>query len=319
MTNQRDHGGGLDAAVATFGGQRDDWIDLSTGINPVPYPISNLPLVAWAALPDRGARDRLCTAARTFWNVPDTAVIVPTHGASAAISRLPDLAIGHGAFIPTPTYNEHAASFAARGTLGDQTDPSHPTHVYVHPNNPDGRLWGDAVISNRSLTVIDESFCDVCPSESKIAHSAKKGVVILKSFGKFWGLAGLRLGFVIAHPDTLSQAGPSFDDLLGPWSVSGPALHIGTQTLQDTDWASDTRKRLASDTKKLDDLLRDKGAKLVGGTTLFRLYDVDDANAWQHRLAQSHIWSRVFPYSKTFLRLGLPHPDQFNRIKDALS
>ena len=138
--------------------------------------------------------------------------------------------------------------------------------------------------------------------------------MVLKSFGKFWGLAGLRLGFAIGQADLIAR----LNDLTGPWAVSGPALRIGEQALRDTDWASKTRARLAEDAARLDQLGLARGARLVGGTSLFRLYDVDDAPAWQTRLARAHIWSRIFPYSKTFLRLGLPPADGWARLEAAL-
>ena len=147
MTEPRDHGGGLDAAMARYGGVRADWLDLSTGINPVPYPLPDLPRAAWTALPDSAATARLETAARRFWAVPDGAGIVAAPGASALIARLPGLVPDLPAFIPGPTYNEHAAAFGARAV----NDPAAPVHVYVHPNNPDGTLWRDSVIGDLSL------------------------------------------------------------------------------------------------------------------------------------------------------------------------
>lgn len=311
LANTRDHGGGLDAARKTYGGTRADWLDLSTGINPVPYPIGDIPAEAWTALPDKGAQEALTAAARTFWNVPEGAAILATHGASAPIAAIPALMPAGRVDIPTPTYNEHAAAFVAQGwTLTEDTPDA---RVLVHPNNPTGKLWDETEL-RAPLTVIDESFCDVTPDASLIHTAPQKGRIILKSFGKFWGLAGLRLGFAIAAPDIISR----LNDLTGPWAVSGPALHIGAQALSDTAWAEATRARLAADTARLDTLMTVKGAALVGGTTLFRLYEVDDAAAWQDRLAQNHVWSRIFPYSKTYLRLGLPAPDRWAQLEAAL-
>jgi cobalamin biosynthetic protein CobC len=287
----RDHGGGLDGAAAKFGGTRSDWIDLSTGINPVPYPIGDFAPHDWTALPDSAAFQALNTAARTFWNVPEGAAILSTPGASALIARIPALADFATVDIPAPT-----------------------ARVLVHPNNPDGRVWktGDA---NAPLTIIDESFCDISPDASLVHLAEREGVIVLKSFGKFWGLAGLRLGFAIGDPALLAK----LNDFVGPWAVSGPALRIGAAALQDDAWAHQTRMRLGADTTRLDALMAQHGATVSGGTTLFRLYDVDDAQAWQDKLACAHIWSRVFPYSKRWLRLGLPAPDQWSRLSAALS
>ncbi|WP_170445897.1 threonine-phosphate decarboxylase CobD [Ruegeria arenilitoris] len=309
---KRDHGGGLDAAIARHGGARTEWIDLSTGINPHPYPVADLTSEDWTALPDHGAFARLSNAARRFWGVPESAAILPAPGASALIARIPALAPVGAVQITMPTYNEHAAAFAAQGWTVQPDGPAQ-ARVIVHPNNPDGRIW-QAKDADAPLTVIDESFCDVTPDASLISLSERPGVIVLKSFGKFWGLAGLRLGFAIGHPDLIAR----LNDLTGPWAVSGPALRIGAQALNDTTWAEATRSRLARDAEGLDTLMTGRGAHLVGGTTLFRLYDVDDAAAWQDRLAQARIWSRIFPYSDRFLRLGLLPEHGWSRLEAAL-
>lgn len=308
--DSRDHGGGVDAAVACYGGTRSEWIDLSTGINPVPYPLLDTQAGDWAALPDRGAFEQLERAARRFWNVPQDAAVLCAAGASAVIARIPALRTAGSVRIQGPTYNEHAAAFAAHGWQVSETGSA---RVIVHPNNPDGRHWQAKDVSG-DLVVIDESFCDVAPDASLIGMSTQPGVVVLKSFGKFWGLAGLRLGFAIGDPDLIVRLG----DLLGPWAVSGPALRIGARALHDDAWAEATRTRLASDAARLDTLVARAGGQLVGGTTLFRLYDTDDAAAFQDRLAHAHIWSRIFPYSDRWLRLGLPAPDQWDRLEAAL-
>jgi len=311
MTMSRDHGGGLDAAIARWGGTRASWLDLSTGVNPVPYPLPDIAPDAWTALPDQGAMDRLEAAARRFWRVPDTAGIVAANGASALIAAMPTLVANHPSHIPTPTYNEHAAAFAANGA-GANAGPDGAVHVYVHPNNPDGRLAMRP--DRRALTIIDESFCDVMPQVSHIDQTTRDDVVVLKSFGKFWGLAGVRLGFLIGAPRLTEQ----MRERLGPWAVSGPALAIGAEALRDVAWAEATRARLAEDATRLDRLMTAKGAAIVGGTSLFRLYQVDSPTDWQTRLAEAHIWSRVFPYSGNWLRLGLPHPDRWDQIEAAL-
>ncbi|UWR33365.1 threonine-phosphate decarboxylase CobD [Sulfitobacter sp. W027] len=311
--DQRDHGGGVDAAAARFGGQRSEWIDLSTGINPAPYNVPALPAGAWTALPDAAAQTALLAAARAFWQVPEGAAILAVPGASSAIARIPALAPKGRVRIPSPTYNEHAASFAENGwqvVEAGETDAA----VHVHPNNPDGRLW-PATETTTPLSIIDESFCDITPSATLMAQATTPGTLILKSFGKFWGLAGLRLGFVIGDPALVARLG----QMLGPWPVSGPALHIGAAALRDETWAEATRARLATDATRLDTMMTEAGAQTVGGTSLFRLYEVDDALAWQTRLAEHHIWTRIFPYNPRWLRLGLPAPDGWARLEQALA
>lgn len=313
MSAPRDHGGGIDAAIARWGGLRSEWLDLSTGINPVPYPVGPFAPEAWTALPDRAAQADLIDAARGFWDVPNKAAILAAPGASAIIARLPALAPAGRVSIPAPTYNEHAAAFAAQDwEVSPAREGAFDAKVIVHPNNPDGRLWGAKDIT-APLTIIDESFCDVTP-EASLVHQAGPGVIVLKSFGKFWGLAGLRLGFAIGVPQDLARLG----DFLGPWAVSGPALSLGAEALRDRVWAEETRVILAEDAARLDGLLSAKGAEIAGGTTLFRLYRVEDAEAWQDRLGQGRVLSRIFPYSRHWLRLGLPAPDRWAQLEAAL-
>ncbi|MEE4189110.1 MAG: aminotransferase class I/II-fold pyridoxal phosphate-dependent enzyme, partial [Roseobacter sp.] len=212
--------------------------------------------------------------------------------------------------------NEHAAAFADRNwTATPSTDAD--AQVVVHPNNPTGTIWTEATlpVPNAKLTIIDESFCDVTPEATLIARAARNDTIILKSFGKFWGLAGLRLGFAIGPPALIGQLRAH----LGPWAVSGPALRIGAEALADPHWAETTRQRLTRDAARLDNLMGAAGASIVGGTTLFRLYDVGDAAAWQHRLAQHHIWTRIFPYNTRWLRLGLPHALHWARLEAAVA
>jgi len=315
MALGRDHGGGIDAARTKFGGTRIAWADLSTGINPCPYPLPRLAKNAWTALPDRDATWALEEAARNFWGVPETAAVLAASGASALIAAIPRLAETGRARIPQPTYNEHAAAFAAAGWHVTESANA-DAQVVVHPNNPDGRLWqADRLPSQvAKLTVIDESFCDVTPDATLMSLATRPGTIILKSFGKFWGLAGLRLGFAIGDPvliDGLRQT-------LGPWPVGGPALSVGTQALTDQAWAEAARGRLQHDSRRLDDLLVSNGAEVVGGTSLFRLYNVANASEWQEKLARHRIWSRVFPYNPQWLRLGIPHPLHWPRLEAAL-
>lgn len=304
----------MDAAAAHFGGDRKDWIDLSTGINPVCYPLGTLSDDTWTALPDQAAQAALIAAARTFWQVPQGADILATPGASAPIAMIPRLRAAGRVHIAQPTYNEHAAAFTATGWHETQDPATADAQVIVHPNNPDGRLFGPEAL-RAPLRIIDESFCDITPQATLMAEATRPGTLILKSFGKFWGLAGLRLGFVIGDPvliDALRQ-------MLGPWPVAGPALEIGARALSDHAWAEQTRDRLSQDAARLDALMHEAGAPCLGGTSLFRLYDVPDAAAWQTRLARHHIWSRVFPYTPHWLRLGLPAPHHWDRLAAALA
>lgn len=318
MAQAVDHGGGVDAAVARWGGARAGWLDLSTGINPQPYPLPDLAPGDWAALPDAGAQARLDRAARAFWRVPDGAAVLAAPGASALIARAPSLRSIGRATVPGPTYNEHARAFRAAGWQVAEGGPC-TARVVVHPNNPDGRVWTAETalqgLEPGGLLVIDESFCDIAPEASLIALATRPGTVVLKSFGKFWGLAGLRLGFAIGDPALIERLAL----WLGPWPVSGPALATGALALSDPAWAQATRQRLAADARRLDHLMARAGASVAGGCDLFRLYDTPDAAAWADRLGRAQILARSFPYSARWLRLGLPGtPDGWSRLARAL-
>jgi cobalamin biosynthetic protein CobC len=311
---ERDHGGGLDAAAAKFGGARGDWLDISTGINPESYPITNLDLTPndWTALPDRGADTALCNAARRFWRVPVQADVLAVPGCSAAIAQIPALQTAGQVEIALRSYNEHAAAFRFHGWDVQEYPPAPLARVVVHPNNPTGIFQPQ--IPPAPLTVIDESFCDIAPAQSHIAQAKQPGHIILKSFGKFWGLAGLRLGFAIGDPELID----ALRQRLGPWPVSGIALKIGAAALIDTTWAEQTQARLTADSERLDLLMRRKSARPMGACPLFRTYEVADAEQLHHHLAKRKIWTRVFPYSQTWIRLGLPPQGQWERLEATL-
>lgn len=323
----RDHGGNIDAAMAHHGGGPEDWIDLSTGINRVPYPVPPIPAAAWTALPTRSAMARLIAAARAAYRTE--AAILPTAGAQAAIQMIPRLARPAGASrrarVLSPTYNEHAAALRAAGWTVDEVPEVQALAgadlaIVVNPNNPDGRVQTPdrlrALAAEVGLLVVDESFADPTPSLSLAAGAATPGVLVLRSFGKFYGLAGLRLGFILGPEAELA----SLSDMAGPWPVSGAAIEVGSIALADRDWAQRTTERLAEEARTLDRLADRAGWSCAGGSHLFRLYETPDAAAAQARLARARIWSRVFPYARGWLRLGMPGSgEEWDRLAAALS
>lgn len=309
----RDHGGNIEAAKARFGGA--DWVDLSTGINRVPYPVA-VSDAAFAALPLRGAMAQVLTAARAAYR--SDAPIVALAGAQGAIQMMPGVMRPGLARVVGPTYNEHAACLTAQGwrvqTVAGLADlAGADLGVVVNPNNPDGRMWSrDQVLDLRGkvgLLVVDESFADPVPQVS-VADMAGPGLMVLRSFGKFYGLAGLRLGFALGEAALITRMA----DLAGPWPVSGPALEIGARALLDRDWQAATTARLASEALRLDALAVSWGWTLVGGGHLFRTYETGDAVAAQDVLARAQVWSRIFPWSKGWLRLGLPGLTEWDRL-----
>lgn len=319
MTQTNDHGGNLDAAMQRFGGARGDWIDLSTGINPVPYPVPALPLDAWQALPRKSDMARLYQAAgRAFGTDAPMAAFA---GAQGAIQAIPHLRAPGQARVLAPTYNEHASTLRVAGwqvaevaTLDALAGAD--LAVVVNPNNPDGQRHDPAglraLAGQVGLLVVDESFVDPEPALSVLPGLAEN-MIVLRSFGKFYGLAGMRLGFAMGAEADRLQA------LAGPWPVSGPAIEIACAAYADHAWQADTIARLTRDAARLDDLARAAGWQIVGGTTLFRTYDTLDAVAAQEALARAHIWSRIFPYSPRWIRLGMAAPEGWAQVETAFA
>ncbi len=314
----RDHGGDLDAAIARYGA--GEWIDLSTGINRRPWPVPEMPASDWTDLPRADARAALEDALAA--HVGTRAPVVALPGAQAAIQMIPLLRPPGRAAVLSPTYNEHAATLREAGwRVEEPRDPSAldgaDLAVVVNPNNPDGRTHDPAVLlalaGRVGLLVVDESFADPVPALS-VAPSAGEGVIVLRSFGKFWGLAGVRLGFALGDPVRVAR----MRALAGPWPVSGPALRIGRLALADRAWAAATAARLAAEGPRLDAAMARAGAAPAGGAHLFRLYDAD-AGGLHDRLARQHIWTRVFPAHPRWLRLGLPGAEaEWRRLLAAL-
>lgn len=319
----RDHGGNIDRAVGIFGGPAADWIDLSTGINRVPYPLPALPATAWTQLPTASARDGLIAAARAAYGT--SAAILPVAGAQGAIQMIPRLGPPGLARVLSPTYNEHAASLSAAGwRVETVSDPAEiagaDLGVIVNPNNPDGRESTPAALRDLAgkvgRLVVDESFADMTPGLSVAASAGQPGLLVLRSFGKFYGLAGLRLGFVLGDEAEIARLAA----MAGPWPVSGAAIEVGRVALADRVWAETTIVRLQDEAHRIDGLAARAGWRPLGGTTLFRLYDTPDASAAQARLARARIWSRIFPWSARWLRLGLPGGDaEWARLERALA
>lgn len=319
----RDHGGNMDHAMATYGG--GDWIDLSTGINRRPWPLPDLPASCWRNLPTAQAQADLVRQAAACWGADAATSGIALGGAQAAIQLVPRLRPVGTAAVLGPTYNEHAACLVAEGwqvrhcqNLQDLTGAD--LAIVVNPNNPDGRSFAPDQLLELSrhvgLLVVDESFGDVTPDLSLMAHAGQDGLLVLRSFGKFYGLAGVRLGFAFgANSDIAALARMS-----GPWPVSGPAIRIGSAALGDEGWANAMRVQLDADAARADKLALAAGWQVSGGTDLFRLYDTGNAAAAQEKLARKHIWSRIFPWSDRLLRLGLPGPEpEWERLQQALS
>lgn len=324
------HGGDPKDAEARFGAPAQGWLDLSTGVNPCPYPLGDVPAEVLARLPRQMDVDALISAARKSYGVPDEAAIVPAPGTQALIQVIPTLFAPSSVTVMGPTYGEHALAWEAAGhtlqgvgSICAQAAQPASFGVVVHPNNPDGRTqtveglaaFAEELHDRGGILVVDEAFADVRPELSVTPRTGIDGLVVLRSFGKFFGLAGIRLGFAITTPALAERIA----DRLGPWAVSGPAIWAGGQALNDADWIAATRERLAEDAKRLDGLLKGAGLSVVGGTDLFRLADSPEAGAFYERLARAGILVRPFDDNPTWLRFGLPGTEaDWVRLETAL-
>jgi cobalamin biosynthetic protein CobC len=309
------HGGGIAAAAARFGGRPEDWLDLSTGINPNPVAVPDVDVAAWHRLPDRHRQDAARAVAARYY-ATQKALPLPVPGTQAVIQLLPRLlASGRRAAVLSPTYGEYARVLDNAGvgvdriTSLDNVTGAHGLVVVVNPNNPDGRLLPRDVLlhlharlsDNGGLLVVDEAFGDMRPQDciAPLAGDGMPGLLVFRSFGKFFGLAGLRLGFVVGEASVLDR----IEDGLGPWAVSGPALTIATQLM-----ASDTsgiRRGIESRKAALEATLSAAGLSVAGGTGLFSLVEHADAATLYEGLCRRHILVRPFDYNDRWLRFGL--------------
>jgi cobalamin biosynthesis protein CobC len=320
------HGGGLAAASALYGGRIEDWLDLSTGINPCPPPLPGISPRAWHRLPDLERERAARLAARHYYRSGDR-LPLPVPGTQSVIQLLPRLVRpGARVAILSPTYGEYARAFQQAGLAVDliadlnAVTPAHGLVVVVNPNNPDARafaperltLLAEEIGRTGGLLVIDEAFGDTHPQLS-MAGAAGPSVIIFRSFGKFFGLAGIRLGFVIAEEGIAGR----FADWLGPWAVSGPALEIAAQMLSSD--VEQIRAGIVERCQALHVVLRDVGLVIRGDAGLLTLVEDQRAGDLHTHLCRHHILTRKFDYRPDWLRFGLsPDEDGDRRLAEAL-
>ena len=312
----RRHGGDLAAARALFPDAPEPWIDLSTGINPVPYPVGGVSAAAWERLPDGAALLSLKRSAARFYGVSDPEMIAAAPGTQAIIQALPDLFPDSRVTIFGASYGGHAQgwrgrcrSFAPRGSVEALTDGD--IGIVVNPNNPDGRLvavsalrdQARAMASEKGALIVDEAFMEVMPPQASLApRAADCGAVVLRSSGKIFGLAGLRLGFAVTTPAHAA----AITARLGDWAVSGPAIEIGCRAFADSAWLITARERLSRDAARLDETLAHAGFVDLRGTPLFRFARHVRAGRWFTHLGSRGILVRPFGDQPDRLRFGLP-------------
>lgn len=322
-----DHGGSLARARALFPQAPEPWVDLSTGISPHAYPFSTLPAKAFQRLPEPARAQELLAAASEAYGAPSPACLVAAPGTQMLLPHIARLIEPGRTAVLAPTYAEHARAAALAGhevvdvanveALGE----AHLA-VVVNPNNPDGRIVArndllklrDRLAANGGLLVVDEAFMDV-GSDSVSGDVEDGGLVVLRSFGKFYGMAGVRLGFALAAPATAAVLAAQ----LGPWAVSGPALEIGIEALRDREWRSMHRQRLTAAAARLDALLARHGVAVSGGTSLYRFVRMPAASRLFRGLGDAGIIVRHFAERPHDLRIGLPGEDtEWERLDAAL-
>lgn len=307
------HGGGVRAAAAHYGIPEAEWLDLSTGINPQGFPVGPVPAEVWQRLPED--EDGLEAAARVYYGADS---LLPVAGSQAAIQALPGLRAGRARVgILEPSYNEHARAWSRAGhevvaLEGDAVAEAVDTLdvlVLVHPNNPTGQYfepatlleWHSALAARGGWLVVDEAFMDCTPEQSLAGYTPREGLFVLRSLGKFFGLAGARVGFVLAPGPWLG----AIREWMGPWSVPGPARWVAQQALEDRAWQTQARGRLQEAGRRLETLLRASGLPPSGGTPLFQWCRTQRAQAIQDALARQGILVRRFDRPAS-LRFGLP-------------
>ena len=340
------HGGQLSTMAQRYQIEEKDWLDLSTGIAPIAYPIGIIPTACWQRLPQ--SNDGLLHAARGYYQTQN---LLPTPGSQSIIQMLPQLCRARGfasskVWLPKVGYQEHRKAWQkANFQMIDYTDVTELSQIehkdivlLINPNNPTGQLFSNedvtalysAINAKQGLLLIDEAFMDATPQQSMVRalgrhnHSIAQregaerqdnsdSLIILRSVGKFFGLAGIRLGFVLANQDWLNAMALS----LGPWAVSGPALFVGEQALADTHWQEEQRVVLCRLSSALQRVLKHAFTQTVQGTLLFKTVRTFHAPAIFEALCRQGIYVRLCD-EKDALRFGIPDEQGLKRLENAL-
>ncbi|TDJ68075.1 MAG: threonine-phosphate decarboxylase [Proteobacteria bacterium] len=324
LTEEIFHGGNLRDAEKAFGIKPDDWLDLSTGINPNPWPVPQVPIQVWSRLPNES--DGLCQAAKNYYGCNS---LLPIPGSQFAIQTLPMLFPATSKVaIPAIGYEEHRAAwhraghtiFAYADHELDKLDEKIRAHdldfvVVINPNNPSCdvisrqklKSWLLCLKDNGGYLIIDEAFIDGTPELSMTDALSCENLIILRSLGKFFGLAGMRLGFVLAGADIRNQLGR----YLGPWAVNTPARWIGERALSDKSWQHETRIGLPIESQRLFDYLRARFSIepiTIKSTPLFVSVKLDKsiANELYVSLARRGVLVRhIAANGQDYIRVGL--------------
>ena len=321
MTDAIPHGGRLAAAQAEHPLAPRPWLDVSTGINPEGWRRGRPSAAMLKRLPDPADTAALERVAASAFGVPAERVVAVA-GAEAALRLAPDLLDVRRVAVASPTYGSHEDAWRRAGVAveaasrADLFEADADMLVVVNPNNPDGAATpGRALVeaARGRWLIIDESFVEVAP-ELSAATWATGQTIVLRSFGKFYGLPGVRLGFVICDVELADR----IRRRLGDWPVGADAIWMGRAAYADVDWARRRATRLQREAARLDRLLRATGFEIVGGTSLFRLAKCEDATKRAGRLAAQGVLVRTFPHDPTLIRFGLPRRRNWRRLEAAL-
>jgi len=311
------HGGQLAQARKAFGDGGEPWIDLSTGINPTPWPDAERIAIDWTRLPDADALSDLEAAAAAYFGA-DPACVLALPGTEIGLRLL-------GEHLPRPvryrwpSYRTHA-EMAPAAVAVEMPDAADGTLILANPNNPDGLITPAAMLRAQMTDgwlVLDEAFADTDPRHSLASEvGPDQRLIVMRSFGKFFGLAGVRLGFAIVPAPLIS----GLRARLGAWPVSAAAIAIGSAAYRDSAWISETRVQLPVQAAALDRVLAAHGHSPTGACPLFRLIETDDAQTLFERLARRSILTRPFEDNPRWLRIGLPpNPQALERLDAALA
>lgn len=308
------HGGQTAAAARLFPAAPRPWLDLSTGISPWAWPVPTLESKVWQALPSPAALEQLEFAAARVFGMNSTEQIAAVPGSDIAIRLLARLLPADRVAIVGQSYAGYRAAWPDARVLPFDKARNADLMICANPNNPDGAVIEARKLQRpRNIRIIDEAFADAMPEVSMLPH--RNGAIVLRSFGKFFGLAGLRLGFVVANKPVIRE----LRGQLGDWPVSGPAIAIGTAAYCDRAWQGLQRHRLAQGSARLVALLLDHGLQDAGGTVNFRLCHTADAPGLFTHLCRAGILVRPFIDRPGQLRLGIPGTDSdWARLDSAL-
>jgi cobalamin biosynthesis protein CobC len=358
MTSQPLHGGDIFSASRLYGTDESEWIDLSTGINPCGYPVAPLAPEIFQQLPYPSAELQRCAAAY-YGN----SSLLPVAGTQAAIQALPQClsqtTSTNAILLPAVGYQEHRKHWLKNGltcvdypslqlepatTFIDRQLQQNPNQhlLIINPNNPTGLSfspqqllhWSQQLAPGACL-IVDEAFMDISPEKSLLQADVflPDNVIVLRSCGKFFGLAGIRLGFVFASEAIRSQ----LQESLGLWMISGPTQAIAIQALNDEAWQQQARvslNRYSAVTRGLfEPLVNQFESRVnqfersqVSHHALFSSYRIDASTAsWlQDYFAHQAILLRVIPVNDddSILRIGLIDADnkgQCTRIKNSVT